>query len=138
LGVLVIEAAEKSGALITAGLAAEQGREVFATPGSVFSPLSIGTHNLIKQGAKLVNSVDDVLKELELEVRSLKMEAREVVPESKEEGVILKILGCDEMYVDKIIQSSGLSTSAVTSTLTMMEMRGKVKNLGGQKYRVAR
>jgi len=138
LGTLVVEATKKSGTAHTARAALEQGREVFAVPGSIFSPLSVGTHHLIKDGAKLVNSVEDILEELQLEARSLKLEAREVVPDSPEEEEILKILGNDEIHVDEIIQESNLSTSAVTSTLTMMEMKGKVKNLGNQVYRIAR
>jgi len=138
LGTLVVEATEKSGTIHTARAALEQGREVFAVPGSIFSPLSIGTHNLIKSGAKLVNSVEDILEELNLEVRSLRLEAREVVPESPEEEKILKILGNDELHVDAIIQKSELPAAVVTSTLTMMEMKGKVKNLGNQVYRIAR
>ncbi len=138
LGTLVVEATEKSGTAHTARAALEQGREVFAVPGSIFSSLSTGTHRLIKDGAKLVNSVEDILEELNLGARSLKLGAREVVPESPEEEKILKILGNDEIHVDEIIQESNLPTSSITATLTMMEMKGKVKNLGGQVYRIAR
>lgn len=138
LGVLVTEAAAKSGALITVGQALEQGRDVFAVPGSIFNLMSVGPHNLIQQGAKLVNSVTDITEELELEARSLKREAREVVPETPEEEKILKFLGNDERHVDKIIQASDLPAATITATLTMMEMKGKVKNLGNQRYRVSR
>jgi DNA processing protein len=138
LGTVVVEATEKSGTTHTAQAALEQGREVFAVPGSIFSPLSVGTHNLIKAGAKLVNSVEDILEELRLEDRGLKVKAREVLPESPEEEKILDVLGNNELHIDEIIKESGLSTSQVASTLTMMEMKGKVKNLGNQTYRIAR
>ena len=138
LGTVVIEATEKSGTAHTARSALEQGREVFAVPGSIFSPLSVGTHNLIKAGAKLVNSVEDIIEELQLEARGQKLEARAVVPESPEEEKILGILSNDEVPIDEIIQKSGLPTSQVAATLTMMEMKGKVKNIGNQVYRVAR
>jgi DNA processing protein len=137
LGTVVVEATEKSGTTHTAQAALEQGREVFAVPGSIFSPLSVGTHNLIKAGAKLVNSVEDILEELRLEDRGLKVEAREVLPESPEEEKILDVLGNNELHIDEIIKESGLSTSQVASTLTMMEMKGKVKNIGNQTYRIA-
>lgn len=138
LGVLVTEAAERSGALITVGQALEQGRDVFAVPGSIFNILSVGPHNLIKQGAKLVNSVEDILEEIQLESRVKQQSAREIIAESPEEEKIIKVLGNDELHVDKIVQRSDLQTSVVTATLTMMEMKGKVKNLGNQRYRITR
>ena len=134
LGVLVIEASEKSGTMLTVGHALDQGRDVFAVPGSVLSILSRGPHKLIKMGAKLVEKAEDILEELELKVEKQKREVSEIFPDSKEEELILKALGADSLHIDTLIRTSGLTTSVVSSTLTLMEMSGKVRNLGGGRY----
>ena len=132
-GVLVTEAAQKSGSLITAGFAAEYGREVFAVPGPVYSAMSEGTANLIKDGAKLVYRASDILEELHLEtpLRSFDS-AQNFAGQAKNsvEGKILEILQDEPKHVDQIIQELGLPTAEIIASLTLMEVKGLVKNLG--------
>jgi len=140
LGVLVVEAPEGSGALITTSLAMEQNREVFAVPGSVLTPASTGPHRLIQDGAKLVTSVEDILEELNLQAstRPVQMEMRELLPANDEEAELLRILGAGPAHIDDIVRQSHRSTSAVSSALAVMELKGLVKQLGGMNYVRAR
>ena len=139
LGVLVIEASEKSGALITARFALEQNREVFAIPGSIFSNNSIGANNLIKLGAKLVTESEDVLEELNLESVAEIKKAREIIPDNEEEKLILENLSADEpIQIDRLAKIIKINTSALSSLLTLMEIKGKVKNVGGMRYVIAK
>ena len=134
LGTLVIEAGEKSGTLITAGLALEYNREVFAVPGTIFSLQSVGTHELIKKGAKLVTNVKDILEELNMETEQEKKEVIVRNPDTHEERIILEILTHEPLHIDNIAKLSKLGTSTVASTLAMMEIKGWVRNVGGQNY----
>jgi len=133
--VLVIEAAQKSGALITAKAAAEQGKEVFAVPGPITSPLSEGTSYLIKQGAKLVYTIDDILNELpgfkDTGVRRARKEIRKPVNLSSDEQKVFVVLESEALEVDDIIAKTGIGSGKLTGLLTMMKLKGIVKELGG-------
>jgi len=138
LGVLVIEAGETSGAMITAHLALEQNREVFAIPGSILSPASRGTNHLIQEGAKLVSDYSDILEELNLTAVAQQVEMKELVPPSDTESLLLKQLGAEPTHIDEVCRSSALPISTVSSTLAMMELKGLVKQVGAMNYVLAR
>jgi len=138
LGVLVTEAGETSGAMITAHLALEQNREVFAIPGSILSPSSRGANNLIQEGAKLVRSYTDILEELNLTAIAHQIEMKEIIPSSDTESQLLKHLGAEPMHIDEVCRSSGLPVSTVSSTLAMMELKGLIKQVGTMNYSLAR
>jgi len=138
LGVLVTEADETSGAMITAHLALEQNREVFAIPGSVLSPASRGTNYLIQEGAKLVRDYTDILEELNLTAVAHQIEMREVMPASDTESLLLKQLSAEPIHIDEVCRNSGLPVSTVSSTLAMMELKGLVKQVGPMNYVLAR
>ena len=137
-GVLVIEAPEDSGALITARNALEQNREVFAIPGSVYNSNSLGPNNLIKMGAKLVTNAEDVLEALDLSLVKEFVETKKIVPDSKEEAQVLQHLSHDSIHIDDLVRLTQLDTSVINSTLTLMEMKGRVRNLGGMQYVIAK
>lgn len=134
LGTVVIEAAADSGALITATHALEQNRQVFAVPGSIYNPVSAGPNNLIKMGAKPVTSALDILEDLNLLDASQEVQTRVVFGENSEEQKILDALSAEPLHFDEVTKLVKLSASVVAATLTIMEMKGKVRNLGGNQY----
>jgi DNA processing protein len=138
LGVLVIEAGERSGALITARLALEQNRDVFAVPGSILSPMSRGTNRLIQDGAKLVQDVQDILQELNLAAIPLQLEMRETIPSNETESQILKCLSQEQIHIDEICRTTQIPITVVSSTLAMMELKGMVQQTGGMNYVLGR
>lgn len=141
LGVVVVEATEKSGSLITAALAVEQGREVFAVPGEVGSSRSRGAHRLIRQGAKLVETVEDIVEEIAPQLLTRAGEqakdGRRGLPQNASEEVkkIFHLLQDRSLQIDEVIESSGFSPAKVSEVLLDLELQGYLRQLPGKRYR---
>jgi DNA processing protein len=134
LGVIIVEAGERSGALITTNFALEQNREVFAVPGNINSPVSRGPNKLIQEGAKLVRRVEDVLEELNLHMVVEQTAVQMVLPETAEEVALYTQLSAQPVHIDELSRATGLPSALVSSTLTLMELKGMVQQVGGMNY----
>jgi DNA processing protein len=134
LGVLVVEGDMTSGALNTARWAVEQDREVFAVPGSIFSPQSRGPHWLLQQGAKLVQTVEDVLEELNLTLVPHRPSPAAPTANGDTEAAVLRHMGREPRHVDEVCRLSGLPIATVSSALAMLELKGLVKQVGIMTY----
>ena len=129
----------KSGALISAGFADEQGRKLMAVPGPVTSPASNGTNWLLRQGAAaFITGADDVLEELDLRRMCVHQEARQIVPTDPTEAVLLNCLTSEPAHIDELAREAGLPISLVSGALTMMELKGLARSVGSMQYVLAR
>lgn len=138
LGVIIVEAGARSGALITADFALDQGREVFAVPGSIFQRSCEGTNRLIRDGARPVLSVNDVLEELNLAQVTQQAEVRAAVPTTELEQSLLDLLSSEPTHVDELGRAAELPAATVASTLALLELKGLARQVGGMSYVVAR
>lgn len=134
LAVVVVEAGETSGALITAEFAAEQGREVFAVPGSILAPQSKGTNKLIQNGALPLLSVNDLMQALDLARMGEQKAIRKIMPSDPTEAQLLSVIGSEPLHVDEIRSQSGLPIEKVSAALALMELKGMVRQVGGMQY----
>jgi DNA processing protein len=132
--VLVVEAGNTSGALITAAFAAEQGREVFALPGSIYAPQSRGTNLLIQQGARLLLNPQEILEGLNLSMVKEQRTARVVLPADATEARLFQVLGVEPKHVDEIRAQVSLPIEQVSAALAMMELKGMIRGVGGMQY----
>jgi DNA processing protein len=134
MAVVVVEAAETSGALITANFAGDQGRDVFAVPGNIFAPQSKGTNRLIQQGAHPLLSGRDLLDNLNLTRVNEQRIIRRAIPTDTTEANVLNVLGREPKHVDEIRSQTGLPIESVSAALVMMELKGMVQQVGGMNY----
>ena len=135
LGTLVVEGDVKSGAMITARLAGEQNREVFAVPGSIFSPQSRGPFELLRDGATPVGTVEHILEALNLTMTGAQMDfGRVAPPATPEEQALMSQLTREPRHVDEVVRNTGLAAAQVSATLALLELKGLVRDVGGMQY----
>ena len=137
-GTLVVEAGAKSGALITAQFALEQGREVFAVPGNIYSPESRGTHALLKMGAKVTDGPEAVIEELSESVLELLKERKNIelaaIELNPKEENSMSLMSVQEQHIDRIIENSSLSPAEVSATLVKLELKGMIRQTDGKRF----
>ena len=133
-GVLVVEASGNSGSLITANYALEQGRDVFAVPGNIFSDYSMGTNNLIKKGAKLIMSAADIIEEFDWLALPQITQAKNENPLTEMEALVLDQLSTEPLHLDKIVQVCNIKINVLSSLLMMLTIKGLAKDIGGGNY----
>lgn len=133
--VVVIEGYKKSGTLLTASSAAQQGKTVFAVPGQITSPMSEAPHYLLQNGAKWAFCPKDILDELSLEVKVDRDKVAKVLPDSRDEEKIIKLLEAEPLHLDELVRISGGNVSKISSTLMSMRLKGLVKEVGGGVYK---
>lgn len=134
MAVVVIEAGDRSGALITAQFAANQGREVFAVPGNINAPQSAGANRLIQQGAHPLLDIRDLLDSLDLDLVTEQKNARKALPADMLEAKLLTLLGQQPMHVDELRNQAEIPIEKITAALTIMELKGLVRQVGGMQY----
>lgn len=136
LGVLVVEAPEGSGALITASVALDHGRDVFAVPANIYNPMGTGGNRLIQDGAKLVARAQDILDELKLahEHSQTAAHAERIMPSDPTEARLLSVLSFDPIHIDELVRLSELPVAVVSSTLTVLELKGLAQTVGHMQY----
>jgi DNA processing protein len=132
--VVVIEAPVRSGALITASFAADQGRDVYAVPGSALSSASAGCHNLIRDGATLVTSAEQILEQLNVDRIIAHAQTRIALPETDAERILLALVGAEPRHMDDLCHESGLPIHETSGTMLAMELKGLVRQAGAQYY----
>lgn len=134
LAVVIVEAGRKSGALITAKFAADQGREVFAVPNQIYAPNSLGANALIQQGAHPLLRMEDLIETLDLVMMPHHRDARQVLPADATEAALFSVLGQQPLHIDEIGRQSKLPIEQVSATLALMELKGLVRQVGGMQY----
>jgi len=135
---VIVEAGQRSGALITADFAAEQGRDVFAVPGNIFQRTSDGCNRLIRDGAVPALSVSDIVEELNLTMVEQQAEVRAVLPATSTEARLLDRLSSEPTHIDELCRVVGLPVAEVSGALAMMELKGMVRQAGGMNFVLAR
>ena len=138
IATVVVEAGRKSGALITAAFAAEQGREVFAVPGNIYAAQSAGANRLIQQGARPLTAIEDILDALDIALLPQRRAARKAFPAAPAEQRLLEVLGSQPLHIDEISARSGMPVAQVSATLALMELKGLVQSVGGMQYVASR